>query len=81
MMRFAKNEFCPLWLAMIYLGSNIVLNTLNFYWFGKMIDAVRKRFVTPKEKKEPPTVIQSEVGKVEIPVVDTQTKQRRRVAA
>lgn len=34
----------PVWLAIIYLTSNIVLNTLNIYWFGKMIKAVQKRF-------------------------------------
>lgn len=34
----------PIWMAAIYLASNITLNTLNFFWFGKMIKAVRKRF-------------------------------------
>lgn len=34
----------PIWLAVIYLLSNITLNTLNVIWFGKMIKAVRKRF-------------------------------------
>ncbi|KAI0415319.1 TLC domain-containing protein [Xylaria grammica] len=34
----------PLWLAAIYIGSNLTLNSLNFYWFFKMIEAVRKRF-------------------------------------
>lgn len=42
-------EPIPTWLALIYLGCNIVLNTLNIYWFGKMIETVRKRF-KPKEK-------------------------------
>ncbi|KAI1373592.1 DUF887-domain-containing protein [Hypoxylon crocopeplum] len=39
----------PLWIAAIYIGANLTLNSLNFYWFFKMIDAVRKRF-DPKEK-------------------------------
>lgn len=39
----------PIWLAVTYLSSNVVLNSLNFYWFGKMIETVRKRF----EKKKP----------------------------
>ena len=39
----------PVWLAVTYLSSNLVLNSLNFYWFGKMIDTIRKRF----EKKAP----------------------------
>lgn len=42
----------PLWLAVSYLGSNLVLNFLNFYWFFMMIKAVRKRFV-PRGKEVP----------------------------
>ncbi|KAJ2899711.1 hypothetical protein MKZ38_002904 [Zalerion maritima] len=42
----------PTWLAVVYLGSNITLNTLNFFWFFKMIEAVRKRFV-PKPEAAP----------------------------
>ncbi|KAI4092072.1 MAG: hypothetical protein LQ344_003727 [Seirophora lacunosa] len=44
----------PTWLALTYLGSNVVLNTLNFYWFGKMMETVKKRFRAPpaKGKKE-----------------------------
>ncbi|KIW93925.1 uncharacterized protein Z519_05240 [Cladophialophora bantiana CBS 173.52] len=34
----------PFWLAGVYLTCNLVLNSLNFYWFGKMIEAVLKRF-------------------------------------
>ena len=49
-MRFAANQHVPVWLAITYLGSNLVLNTLNFYWFGKMIETVRKRFQGPKRK-------------------------------
>lgn len=36
----------PLWLGLVYLTSNIILHTLNFYWFGRMIETVRKRFDT-----------------------------------
>ena len=43
-MRFAGNYVVPTWLACVYLGSNVVLNTLNFYWFGKMIETIKKRF-------------------------------------
>ena len=49
-MRFAGEGLVPVWLASTYLASNVVLNTLNFYWFGKMIETVRKRF-RPKEKR------------------------------
>lgn len=41
----------PGWLAVLYVGANTALTVLNFYWYWKMIAAVRKRFV-PKEKKE-----------------------------
>jgi len=41
----------PVWLAVTYLSSNVVLNSLNFYWFGKMIETVRKRFEKPKPEE------------------------------
>lgn len=37
-------QYVPLYLAFLYLSSNLILNTLNFYWFGQMIEALRKRF-------------------------------------
>ncbi|CAK7265830.1 hypothetical protein SEPCBS57363_001778 [Sporothrix epigloea] len=41
----------PLWLFLMYVASNVTLNSLNVYWFFKMIAAVRKRFEpTPGEK-------------------------------
>lgn len=46
-MQFAREASVPVWLACTYLGSNVVLNTLNFYWFGKMIETVKKRFRAP----------------------------------
>lgn len=51
MMRFAGDRTVPVWLACTYLGSNVVLNTLNFYWFGKMIETVKKRFQPPRERR------------------------------
>lgn len=42
----------PLWLAAIYVGSNLTLNSLNFYWFVKMIEAVRKRFDPKAESQQ-----------------------------
>lgn len=50
-MRFAGDYHVPVWLAVVYLGSNIVLNTLNWYWFGKMIETIRKRFTEAKSTK------------------------------
>jgi hypothetical protein len=32
------------------VGGNTALTVLNFYWYSKMIGAVRKRFV-PKDGK------------------------------
>ena len=53
-MRFAGERELPIWLACTYLASNVVLNSLNFFWFGKMIEALRKRF-TPADEKKPKT--------------------------
>ncbi|KAK3952580.1 TLC domain-containing protein [Pseudoneurospora amorphoporcata] len=50
----AKPEPVPKWLALLYVASNVTLNTLNWYWFFKMVTAVRKRFV-PKEEMETTT--------------------------
>jgi hypothetical protein len=51
-MQFAtESSAVPLWLAVVYLGANLTLNSLNFYWFVKMVQAVQKRF-DPKAKEE-----------------------------
>lgn len=44
---FMSEEYIPLWLVITYLASNVVLNLLNVYWFGKMIETIRKRFDPP----------------------------------
>lgn len=46
-----QDESLPVVVASVYLVSNTILLVLNFHWFGKMIEAVRKRFVKPSEKK------------------------------
>lgn len=46
-MQYAGARELPVWLALAYLASNIVLNVLNFYWFYKMIETLRKRFDPP----------------------------------
>ena len=48
----AKQEQLPVALASLYVLSNTVLVILNFYWFGKMIEAVAKRFRKPTAEKE-----------------------------
>lgn len=79
-MQFAGEEFVPLWLAFTYLGSNIILNTLNFYWFGKMIETVRKRFQPPKEtrRKEKAVATRSTGanGVVKIDIDETEVRRR-----
>jgi len=40
----------PMWLLFVYLGSNTLLNFLNIYWFGKMVQTVMSRF-QPKDNK------------------------------
>lgn len=60
----------PLWLAAIYLASNITLNTLNVFWFGKMITAVRKRFEPgAKDYKKEDGI--SEKQKIQLPASAT----------
>ncbi|KAI9846458.1 MAG: hypothetical protein M1838_001262 [Thelocarpon superellum] len=49
-MRFAGDQDMPIWLWCTYLGSNTVLGFLNFYWFGKMVEALQKRFTPPEDK-------------------------------
>ena len=34
----------PMGITILYLASNTVLVALNFYWFGKMIQSLQKRF-------------------------------------
>jgi hypothetical protein len=46
-MHFAAGNAVPTWLCISYLGANVVLNSLNVYWFAKMIETVRKRFDPP----------------------------------
>ena len=79
-MKFAGDEFVPLWLALTYLGSNMILNTLNFFWFGKMIETIRKRFQPPQERKmkESPMATRSTGvdGKVRIDVDETKIRRR-----
>jgi len=42
----------PLWLAVVYLGSNLCLNGLNYYWFSRMITTVTSRFTGPEQVKK-----------------------------
>lgn len=77
-MKFAGDEVVPVWLAMTYLGSNIVLNTLNFFWFNQMIKAVRKRFVAAPKKEQVGTVESGANGSVKIGASETEVRRRRK---
>jgi len=76
-MRFAGEEYVPVWLAFIYMGSNIILNTLNFFWFGKMIETVRKRFQPPKNTSDVTVKRTTGNGKVKIGVDSTNVRRRK----
>ncbi|KAF3491482.1 DUF887 domain-containing protein [Arthroderma uncinatum] len=69
----------PPWLAFTYLGSNTVLNTLNWYWFSKMIDAVLKRFrgedIAPGEKTAAPESIEGDASAIVLEAAATLEQQ------
>lgn len=44
---FAGGRAVPVWMGFVYLASNLTLNSLNVYWFGKMVATIRKRFDPP----------------------------------
>jgi len=84
--RFPPQEV-PIWLAGSYLGANSILICLNVYWFGKMIETIRKRFPPPfgtkseeDEKKNVPEKQQVEVARGETATaksVDVKQKEVR----
>ncbi|KAF2003687.1 DUF887-domain-containing protein [Amniculicola lignicola CBS 123094] len=71
-MMFA-GEGVPLWLAMAYLASNLVLNGLNWYWFGKMIETLRKRFDPPLGTRKAEQKVGDEREKVLVEGTDVQS--------
>lgn len=56
-LRFAAGQTIPFWLISAYLASNLILNGLNWFWFSKMIETLRKRFDPPigTRKAQPKT--------------------------
>jgi hypothetical protein len=44
---FNYELYTPVWIPFVYLISNLVLNSLNIFWFGKMIQTIRTRFEPP----------------------------------
>jgi hypothetical protein len=75
-MRLSGAEVLPLWLAITYLSTNLILNGLNFYWFGKMMDAVTKRFKPQLEVKEKATVAVLANGDMKITADETTIRRR-----
>lgn len=74
LMQYAGDYFIPKWLAVVYLGANIVLNTLNFYWYGKMIETIKKRFTESGEKKKGAAApVEKEEGVLVEGVMDSST--------
>ncbi|KAL1306059.1 hypothetical protein AAFC00_004185 [Neodothiora populina] len=65
-MQFAGRRELPVWLALSYLASNIVLNVLNYYWFYKMIQTLRSRFEPPLGTKRAESKSKSAETKQEI---------------
>jgi len=45
-------EKTPLWLGVTYVVANLLLNSLNVYWFSKMIDSLRRRAEVKKNAGE-----------------------------
>ncbi|KAF2465565.1 DUF887-domain-containing protein [Lindgomyces ingoldianus] len=71
-MQFAGDQFVPVWLAGCYLASNITLNGLNWFWFGKMIETLRKRFDPPLGTRKAEAELEKE--KVLVEGIDVETE-------
>lgn len=68
----------PVWAALTYLSSNLTLNFLNFYWFFKMISAVRKRFQPSKGPVEPVTEVEVDLSTVATSIPEKPQPRRRK---
>jgi len=69
----------PIWLALLYVGSNLTLNGLNWVWFFKMITAVRKRFDPPKAAAKGNVIAQGQTtGAVDKKSGQAELRNRRR---
>ncbi|THC95372.1 hypothetical protein EYZ11_005140 [Aspergillus tanneri] len=45
----------PTWLVLTYVTANLVLNSLNYFWFSKMVETVMKRFRVPPSSSAAPS--------------------------
>jgi TLC domain len=74
----------PVLLWGVFLASNITSHALNFYWYGKMISAIRKRFDPPfgtraVEKKVEKTTVErgvDEQGRKTLEVDSVEVRRR-----
>lgn len=79
--KFANHQTdgVPFWLVLTYLGSNLILNSLNFYWFSKMIETVMKRFRAPAEgqveKERTPLTMEKEAEALVLEAASTLEKE------
>jgi hypothetical protein len=48
-----EGQAAPKNVRILYLGLNLLMNSLNFFWFRAMVFALRKRFVKGGSKAEP----------------------------
>jgi len=65
-----RNQVHPALTAPYAIG-NIMLNCLNWFWFGKMIDALRRRFSEPDDKKNTSATIKVDNDTIQLPKADT----------
>lgn len=78
-MAFANyDSTVPVWAAFAYLSSNLTLNSLNIYWFYKMVNAVRKRFQPAKAIPEPVTEIEVDLSTVTSSIPEKKPVTRRK---
>jgi len=69
----------PLWLVGSCVLGNITLNTLNWFWFTKMISALVKRFKSPAQTPSGST--QSNGAKVAVDGKELKLPKRQQVAS
>ncbi|OJD31285.1 uncharacterized protein BKCO1_5000018 [Diplodia corticola] len=84
-MRFAEGTEVPVWLAATYLAANLTLNSLNFFWFNKMIETVRKRFQPPlgtmRPEKEHEKKAKRDEDRVFVEGIDVETDEEVQAVA
>ncbi|PKY04186.1 DUF887 domain protein [Aspergillus campestris IBT 28561] len=62
----------PTWLVLTYVASNLILNSLNYYWFSKMVETVLKRFRPENKDKSASQAAKEDIAQKA--VLDAATK-------